>query len=79
MRTDCSFKGCRLGGDNCLIYYEHLKYEERVFRYGKEPYWYYNVMWVRWEDEVAYRKSLGRVLSSYWDLADKEEIDIVLG
>jgi hypothetical protein len=66
-------------GDNCLMYEEQLKYEERAFRYGKEPYWYYNVMWIRWKGGMAYMKSLGRVLCLYWDSATKEEVDIVLG
>lgn len=66
-------------GDNCLMYDEQLRYEKTVFRYGKEPYWYYNVMWIRWDNGVAYRKSLGRVLCLFWESASKEDIDIVLG
>lgn len=36
-------------------------------------------MWVEWEDGVAYRKALGRILKVAWDRADTEEIDLILG
>lgn len=40
---------------------------------------FYNVLWVEWEDDIAYRKSIGKVWSDYWDIADKDEIDVRLG
>lgn len=42
-------------------------------------YEFYNVLWVEWEEGVAYRKALGRVEKSVWERKEKEEIDLVLG
>ncbi|GAB1317812.1 hypothetical protein MFIFM68171_08022 [Madurella fahalii] len=42
------------------------------------PYDFYNVMWVGWEANMAYRKGIGRVLVSYWDGLRPEETEIVL-
>jgi hypothetical protein len=42
-------------------------------------YKFYNVLWVRWEDGIAYRMALGRVEQDYWDSAPTEEIDVRLG
>ena len=32
-----------------------------------EFYEFYNVMWIEWEDGVAYRKAVGRVIKDAWD------------
>ncbi|TQN70591.1 hypothetical protein CSHISOI_04873 [Colletotrichum shisoi] len=38
------------------------------------------VLWVEWEDGVAYRKGSGMVLADRWDeLKEAEEIDLILG
>jgi hypothetical protein len=42
-------------------------------------YNFYNVLWVRWEDGIAYREALGRVEQGYWDSAPTEELDVRLG
>jgi hypothetical protein len=39
----------------------------------------YNVLWIEWEDGVAYRKAVGTILRDAWDAADTEEVDIRLG
>lgn len=39
----------------------------------------YSVMWVEWEDGIAYRKAVGRVFEHVWDTVDREEIDVRLG
>jgi hypothetical protein len=39
----------------------------------------YHVLWIEWEDGIAYRKGLGRVLKKAWDQMETEEIDLVLG
>lgn len=39
----------------------------------------YFVMWIEWEDAVAYRKTIGHVTKEFWDSAETEEIDIRLG
>jgi len=31
------------------------------------PYDFYNVMWIRWVDGIAYREGIGRVLRSAWE------------
>ncbi|KAK5654212.1 hypothetical protein OQA88_7387 [Cercophora sp. LCS_1] len=43
------------------------------------PYEYYNVMWIGWNGCIAYRNAIGRVLGSYWDSLDPEEVEITLG
>jgi hypothetical protein len=39
----------------------------------------YNVLWIEWEDGVAYRKAVGTILRDAWDAAETEEVDICLG
>jgi hypothetical protein len=39
----------------------------------------YTVLWIEWEDGIAYRKAIGQVLKQEWDAADTEEVDIRLG
>jgi hypothetical protein len=39
----------------------------------------YHVLWIEWEDGIAYRRGLGRVLKEAWDSMATEEIDLVLG
>jgi hypothetical protein len=39
----------------------------------------YYVLWIEWEDGIAYRKGLGRVFKEAWDRMETEEIDLVLG
>jgi hypothetical protein len=38
-----------------------------------------NVLWVEWEEGVAYRKGIGRVMKSAWEGLELEWIDLVLG
>jgi len=44
-----------------------------------DPAIFYNVLWVEWENGIAYRKALGRVVKDAWERQDLEEIDIALG
>ncbi|RSL56165.1 hypothetical protein CEP53_006870 [Fusarium sp. AF-6] len=47
---------------------------------GKTGSWsFYNVLWVEWEDGVAYRKAMGRVERDAWEGLEKEEISLVMG
>jgi len=39
----------------------------------------YDVLWIEWEDGIAYRKAIGHVWKDEWDAADTEEVDIRLG
>ncbi|KAH7068952.1 heterokaryon incompatibility protein-domain-containing protein [Paraphoma chrysanthemicola] len=38
-----------------------------------------NVLWVEWENGVAYRKAAGLVWKEHWELLELEDIDLVLG
>lgn len=40
---------------------------------------FYIILWIEWEDGIAYRKGIGKVWADCWESADKEEIDIRLG
>jgi hypothetical protein len=40
---------------------------------------YYNVMWIEWQDRVAYRRGVGKVSKSDWEAQDTEWIDLTLG
>jgi hypothetical protein len=42
-------------------------------------YEFYNVLWVEWEDGIAYRKGLGRIVGSAWEVQKLEWIDLILG
>jgi hypothetical protein len=40
---------------------------------------FYYVLWIEWENGIAYRKGLGRVLKEAWEREVKDEIDLILG
>lgn len=42
-------------------------------------YQFYNVMWIHWEDGVAYRCAVGRVLREVWEEHATEWADVTLG
>lgn len=42
-------------------------------------YEYYNVLQIEWQDQVAYRKALGRVRKDVWESSTLEWIDLTLG
>ncbi|KAK3323671.1 heterokaryon incompatibility protein-domain-containing protein [Cercophora scortea] len=44
-----------------------------------EVYTFYNVLWVVWEDGIAYRKGVGRVKRDVWEGMEKKVVDLVLG
>lgn len=46
---------------------------------SSELYEWYNVLWIGWEDGIAYRKGLGRVYKEVWEAQDLEWIDLTLG
>lgn len=39
----------------------------------------YNAIWIEWEDGIAYRKGVGRILKSAWEAAKPEKINLILG
>ncbi|KAF2099228.1 HET-domain-containing protein [Rhizodiscina lignyota] len=58
-------------------YLEEYEFDERPK--DSDVYEYYDVIWIVWEDGVAYRKALGRVTKKMWEAQDVETIDLVLG
>jgi hypothetical protein len=42
-------------------------------------YEWYNVLWIVWKDDTAYRKGLGRVQKEIWEAQPLEWIDLMLG
>jgi hypothetical protein len=44
-----------------------------------ELYEFYNVLWIEWEDGIAYREGLGRILKLMWEKHSSEVIDVTLG
>ncbi|PMD47217.1 HET-domain-containing protein [Hyaloscypha variabilis F] len=44
-----------------------------------ELYEWYNVLWIAWENGIAYRKGLGRVQREIWEAQPVEWIDLILG
>jgi hypothetical protein len=44
-----------------------------------ELYEYYNVLWVEWREDVAYRRAGGRVLKNVWENEGPEVVELVLG
>jgi hypothetical protein len=40
---------------------------------------FYNVLWIEWSGDVAYRKALGRVLKRFWNAKASESIELTLG
>ncbi|CZR61750.1 uncharacterized protein PAC_11647 [Phialocephala subalpina] len=64
-----------LGGDGIDEWYT----EERVKGSRDDKYEFYNVLWVEWKNDIAYRKAMRRVLKLAWEAQDLEWIDLVLG
>jgi hypothetical protein len=42
-------------------------------------YEFYNVLWIEWANEIAYRRALGRVRKDAWESLKREVIQITLG
>ena len=42
-------------------------------------YLFYHVLWIEWQDGIAYRKGLGRIVQGIWDDLSKDEVEIYLG
>jgi hypothetical protein len=40
---------------------------------------FHHVMWIQWEDKIAYRKGLGEVYMEDWEAQDRELIHLMLG
>lgn len=74
--------GQYLGGKGCLMdcFVDKRHYLEGLFEpASKWQFRCYDVLWIEWEGEIAYRKAIGQVWKEDWDAADTEEVDIRLG
>ena len=40
---------------------------------------WYNVLWIEWTDDIAYRRAVGQVTKEAWGAADREHIHVKLG
>jgi hypothetical protein len=40
---------------------------------------FYNVLWIEWTDDVAYRIAVGHIDKGAWEAADRKFIHVVLG
>jgi hypothetical protein len=59
---------------------EEWHLEERPKAAGKgSKFEFYNVLWVEWEEGIAYRKGVGRVEKAVWEAQELEWIDLILG
>jgi hypothetical protein len=61
---------------------EELNYfaqEQSEWLIGDGECEFYNVLWIEWEEGIAYRRGIGRVLASFWESAKKEWADVNLG
>jgi hypothetical protein len=38
-----------------------------------------NVLWIEWEDGIAYRSAAGHIRKEYWEQLEREDIDLVIG
>lgn len=46
---------------------------------GLRKYQWYNVLWVKWEDGIAYRQGIGRVWKPIWERLSLKTVDVKLG
>ena len=44
-----------------------------------DRYEFYNVLWIKWGNGVAYRHGIGRVLKSIWESRGLETVEVALG
>jgi hypothetical protein len=40
---------------------------------------FYNVLWIEWENGIAYRKGAGRIVKAIWEARASEWVDLTLG
>ena len=45
----------------------------------RDRYQFYNILWIQWQDDIAYRKGVGRVVKDIWDELEAEEVKVLLG
>jgi hypothetical protein len=65
--------------ENKVMISELLEWDHPERPKSFEIYEFYNVLWIEWEDEIAYRKGIGRVEKHMWESQPQEWIDVTLG
>ncbi|KAK7408643.1 hypothetical protein QQX98_009207 [Neonectria punicea] len=58
---------------------EELGHPERPGAADDGWYHFYWVMWIEWEQGIAYRRGIGRVCTKVWEMQSKEDVDLMLG
>lgn len=53
--------------------------EERPRTTQGAKYEYYNVLWVEWKEEIAYRRGVGRIMRAAWEAQKLEWVDLIMG
>ena len=64
-----------LGGSRWYI--EEWQHAEQIK--DKDTYEFINVLWIEWQENIAYRKTLGRVWKEAWYRQTLKEVDVLLG
>jgi hypothetical protein len=61
---------------------EEIVPEVKHFKQIKEAggvYRFYNVMWLAWEEGIAYPRGIGRVWGPVWERQELRRVDVMLG
>lgn len=72
-------EGYMIEGSSGIYVIVEWEFEERPKGAIGTKYEFFNVLWVEWEDGIAYRKGYGRVMKSAWEAQGPEMIDLTLG
>jgi hypothetical protein len=59
--------------------WEFWKWDAETKKNNEAIYEFYNVLWIKWLDGIAYRQGIGRVARSAWERQNLQQIDIKLG
>jgi hypothetical protein len=59
------------------FYMEEWAHAEQIK--DKDTYEFINVLWIEWQESIAYRKALGRVWKEAWYRQTLKEVDVLLG
>jgi hypothetical protein len=59
------------------FYMEEWEHAEQIKH--KDTYEFINVLWIEWQESIAYRKALGRVWKDAWHRQSRKEVDVLLG
>jgi hypothetical protein len=70
-------KGCATPRNSFYEDFEEFLIDESLR--SKGIYNFYHVMWIEWENGIAYRKAIGRISQAMWEQQELEWIDLTLG